>query len=105
MSAHADSPAAPAMSASALNCALGSPGCTSQRTSSIGSTDPQSGAGPYDRYTAPDCTPDKPNLVSLSAPQTLVGAERDVPVFSIDVDKISARLTPCGISFPRGNGL
>lgn len=57
------------------------------------------------RYTAPThIETGKARFVTLTPPES-ASANEDVPVFSIDVDKIPAGMTDRGTSFPIGNGL
>lgn len=57
------------------------------------------------RYTAPThVETGKARFVTLTPPEG-ASANEDVPVFSIDVDKIPAGMTDRGTSFPIGNGL
>lgn len=57
------------------------------------------------RYTAPThIEMGKARVVTLTPPES-ASANSDVPVFSIDVNKIPAGMTERGTSFPIGNGL
>lgn len=57
------------------------------------------------RYTAPNHVEmGKARYVTLTPPEG-ASANQDVPVFSIDVNKIPAGMTARGTSFPIGNGL
>jgi serine protease Do len=58
------------------------------------------------RYSAPlHAHGDVQRVAALTAPQPGPASNQDVPLLSIDVDKIPAGMTARGTSFPLGNGL